>query len=382
MIDYIQFTDPKGTDPKTLLTGDISHIPFLPSIRGKRFDFKPGLNLIVGPNAVGKTSLLSAIRRLYFAESEDGSVECVSRNLFSAFFNVSFPAHFDSGLFNLCEMKADYSKPLFSLRKQKDIAHHHIMDNVFSMLQNMESSSMSAGEGVSYALHALIATMQGKMPGARDDSYLDFPLVLDCIKRGALPLRDNDKRWAEVICRKVDFTLDWFKRNDIGARTQATAVLDEPDEGMDIYRLNSLLALLKAVAQLQRDQFIVSLHNVALVSALSAVEGVNVIELTPGYHKAMLDFGSIDDIGDGPAPFDQVALSVEIEDFRAALDKEDEDEGTKESPVEDAKPQVTSTSYSVHEPYKGFVPPLYDDNDADDWDLSVPPKDNQIFSKD
>lgn len=96
----------------------------------------------------------------------------------------------------------------------------------------------------------------------------------------------------------------------------------------------------------------------------------------------MLDFGSIDDIGDGPAPFDQVALSVEIEDFRAALDKEDEDEGIKESPVEDAKPQVTSTSYSVHEPYKGFVPPLHDDNDADDWDLSVPPKDNQIFSKD
>ena len=67
--------------------------------------------------------------------------------------------------------------------------------------------------------------------------------------------------------------------------------------------------------------------------------------------------------------------------LHSAEDKEDEDEGIKESSVEDAKPQVTSSSYSVHEPYKGYVPPLYDDNDADDWDLSVPPKD-QIFSKD
>ena len=55
MIDYIQFKDPKSVDPRTFLAEDPSYIPFIPSLIGRRFDFKRGLNVVVGPNADRKS---------------------------------------------------------------------------------------------------------------------------------------------------------------------------------------------------------------------------------------------------------------------------------------------------------------------------------------
>lgn len=318
MIDYIQFTDPSSVRPADIVAKEVSHIVFLPAIRGRRFDFKPGLNVIVGPNASGKTSLLSAIRQLYFAETVEGHVECYSKDIFQQFFNLSFTRHFDQGLFEFVEMKADFSKPLFSLRKDDDMGLHNIGDSAFNLVQFLDSSKLSSGQSVSYSLHALIAAMQGRMPGTRTREYMNFRNILSRISEATTKAYGNNPaEWAVEGRRQTEFVMEWFKRNDIGARKHLTAVLDEPDEGMDIYRLNSLLALLRAVASLQRDQFIVSLHNVALVNALAGGKGVNVIEMIPGYLQAMLEFGGPDGAIDNPLEAQsEEDVTDEVEEFR------------------------------------------------------------------
>lgn len=66
--------------------------------------------------------------------------------------------------------------------------------------------------------------------------------------------------------------------------------MDEPDEGLDIYRLKELCSLLEMMvddAPRSCIQPVVAIHNVAIIKRLLKKGGVNFIELTPGYLDAV-----------------------------------------------------------------------------------------------
>lgn len=303
MIESITFKDPDFLPKKNRLSKGISHEFFLPALRGKTFTFKRGLNIVVGENGCGKTSLLRVIRKLWMCEHR--SPEMYSHFLFSQFFNPSFAQFFDDGLYEGVEMRADFRRPMFNLRKPEEVRHESILDSVGNALQFMESSSMSKGENTMTAISMLVNLMIGKSKIANPKEYFNFSKVLS---------RLQDSKSTGECAEKVQFAVDWYRRNhaDLDDRC-LTATMDEPDAGMDIYRLDKVRSFLETVSQVQRDQFIVAMHNVALIRAMMELPNVHFIELSPGYLEAIKEFGN-GEIGEGT---EQVDVLVEREEWLA-----------------------------------------------------------------
>lgn len=297
MITSITFKDPDTIDKP--IAESMDYIPNVPALRGKEFRFEPGLNLIIGGNGCGKTSLLSAIRQIYLAEDADGHFEPVSSySLYSSLTKLAFDRLCESGLYDAVTLKADFSKPLFCHRKPGDIGRSSdsILSSFATVAQYFDSSSRSKGEGTSDALFGLIALMQGKHPGYKDADYLDFAktrgFIDDLARKSAEEAAGPDPYFSDFLyATKFAAASGYYRANDIGSDSHLTAIMDEPDEGMDVYRLSDLLGLLRAVSQLSRDQFIVAIHNVAIIRALAEIPEVNIIELEPGYLEAVKAFG-------------------------------------------------------------------------------------------
>lgn len=78
------------------------------SLKGKTFEFKKGLNLIIGPNGIGKTSLLNVMRYLTFCKSTFYTSSAKSDTKID--FNIK------DYLIPNVEMKADYRFSFFNLK--------------------------------------------------------------------------------------------------------------------------------------------------------------------------------------------------------------------------------------------------------------------------
>lgn len=366
MIQTITFKDPDAVD-KAVLSDCTSHIPFLRSLRGKTFTFKKGLNIVIGENGSGKTSLLSAIRRLWLAEY-DTSVEPVSKNPFTTFFQLTLPRHFNEGLYDLCDMKADYSKPCFCLRKTRNLSNQSTMDSAFNLSQFLSSQHLSNGMDVLMAIGNLVGMITGsESNGLRRSDYMDFGKVLKQIEEWGGRYRREKKAFGDRVCVRdcVDAMLEWYRRNTTEKDKCLTAVLDEPDEGLDIYRLGKVRGLLKAVAQLKRDQFICVLHNVALIRSLMDADGVNFIELTDGYLGAIRDFAEGRDVGEGGMP------DMECDKARSGF------RARQRSLREDAEKERTEAKEpATEEPKKDDAPQKEEETverTAEDGDYRPPP---------
>ena len=293
MLESITFKDPDSLPQKNRLAEGISHEFFLPALRGKTFTFKRGLNIVVGENGCGKTSLLRVIRKLWMCEHR--SPEMYSHFLFSQFFNPSFAQFFDDGLYEGVEMRADFRRPMFNLRKPEEVRHESILDSVGNALQFMESGSMSKGENTMSAISMLINLMIGKSKISNPKEYFNFSKVLSQLQKS---------KTTGECADKVKSAVDWYRRNhaDLDDRC-LTVTMDEPDAGMDIYRLDKVRSFLETVSQVQRDQFIVAMHNVALIRSIMGLPNVHFIELSPGYLEAIKNFGK-GEIGEGTEQVD------------------------------------------------------------------------------
>ena len=391
MIESVAIKDPKDADAKALLTEGVSHICFLPSLRGRTFNFTKGLNVIIGENGSGKTSLLSVIRQLWLAEYE-GKVEPSSHNMFSMFFGIKFTRHFDEGLYEMVDMKADYTKPLFCLRKAKDIKNENVLGSAMNMLQFMQSNEMSNGESVTCSIVSMIKLMQGKHPTQNAEEYMDFQKTLGYIRESGEKMWGGNRSGIHGRdCKRMfDFFMDYFDRNKVEPSNCLTAVLDEPDDGMDIYRLDQLRKLFAAVHRVRKDQFIIVLHNVALIKALSELDGVNFIEITDGYLDAVKAFGTDKEIAEREEhdiEEEHENLVAERESFRHALSKradeeyearrkaeQERHEAEKDDESEEMRAKVTADDdlnnggFSRMRRMRGG----WNDDCSDDWDDNDP----------
>lgn len=384
MIHTISFKDPDAVDT-AVLSDCNSHIPFLRSLRGKTFTFKKGLNIVIGENGSGKTSLLSAIRRLWLTEF-DGSVEPVSTNPFTTFFQLTLPRHFNEGLYDLCDMKADYSKPCFCLRKSREMKGEATMNSAFNLSQCFSAQHLSNGMDVLMAVGNLVGMITGsEKTGLRRSDYMDFGKVLKQIEEMGSRYSREQKTFGDRVCVRdcVDAMLEWYRRNTTEKDKCLTAVLDEPDEGLDIYRLGKVRGLLKAVAQIKRDQFICVLHNVALIRSLMDADDVNFIELTDGYLGAIRDFSEGRDVGEGGMPdmkcnearsgFRARQRSLREDAEKAEKERTEAKEPATEEPKKDDAPQKEEEVERTAEdgdykpmPFVPFSSTLRKDFDDDD----------------
>lgn len=276
MIKSIEFSSKAKTNP-------FGYETTLPALKGKKFEFKPGLNVIVGTNGCGKTSLLNVIRYLTFCNGSFSSD--ISRG------HSEWQMHrshvFERGYWRDVVLKADYKMAVWNLRKNGDFESHDFSSSVENFQQRM--SKKSDGQNIKQAFSMMMGYM---FYGYEDPFKKDIEKgkesrsfkkrCLDPLDKMCNRTEKNDKN-AKSDCWHV--MRKYYEDNRVEEKG-ITILMDEPDKGLDIDNVKDLLEFITKDHVNNRDkggQIICVLHNIGMIHKLKSVEGVNFIELSDGY---------------------------------------------------------------------------------------------------
>lgn len=252
----------------------------LPSLKGKTFVFKPGVNVIIGCNGCGKTSLFKVIQKLtwyhekihsYYGEDGDiHEVEALAERY------VPFVT-----------MRNDFTKSIFSMRDTNQINNGNFQQSMANFAQAMSSFRQSEGQNRSAAIAlAIRAFIDNKDFG---DDYSEG-LVRDFQNQVVKPFRKKRETVNDVWAKWMDSILKFY--GDNGCHNDDwTVLLDEPDKGLDVFGIEKVFNMLGGEKKLKYPiQLIAIVHNVALISRLAKDDRVNFIELSEGYLDRVKDF--------------------------------------------------------------------------------------------
>ncbi len=211
----------------------------------EEIEFKPGLNILIGPNGCGKTTVLNLIRRYAHCFKKYVS-DPVNDKLIT-----NYRGTFQDG----ADLIADYTKPVFNLRDSSSLEEHESLESFQNFTQNYVRRSHSSGEDKHFTMATLMKTM------FEEDHISEFNLL--------------DKFDGEIG--------EYYKRNHVPGDA-FTVLMDEPDSNFDIKKLSELHKMLSFSRK--DTQLIVVLHNPALIYKLKG----NFIEFVPGYLDKIKEF--------------------------------------------------------------------------------------------
>lgn len=241
MVSKISITDNTKTP--------ISYLPNIPNFsNGKIYEFKPGVNLIIGENGCGKTTLLNIIKYYLLVDY----VEC-GRGTYNL--NISRISRSFSGI----DVYADYTKNTFRLCHPDEKSNNSdaIMENINSFSDYVTQSNSSQGEKVILALNSLFNYMFG--PNAK----LTF---------------DYESELSERCPEYYKYIQDHTDKN---CPDEYTILMDEPDRNLSLSNIEQIKDILSF--HKEQTQLIASIHNPILIYPLSKLNDINIIEMTPGY---------------------------------------------------------------------------------------------------
>lgn len=246
MVEKVVITDNKNTP--------IGYISKLKAFKnGKEYVFKPGVNVIVGKNGCGKTTLMSLIQKYLLVEFSEASAGQYNCNVNDICFGLGKDKHMYDGV----GVYADYCRNTFRMcHKGERMDNDDVFADRFSQNEFLSHIWSSTGEGVLASLEAIFARMFTK--GAK--------LTFDYTQFG-----ENYPQYMEYIHDHVIEGDEW------------TILMDEPDRNLDIENIQQILGILSV--HKPHTQVIAVIHNPLLICALAKNPEVNIIEMTRGYVK-------------------------------------------------------------------------------------------------
>ena len=216
---------------------------------GKVYTFKPGINIIVGENGCGKTTLLKLIERyliIDFIECSKGEFNNRIDKLFG------FGDEFLGGV----DIYADYDKNTFRLSHQGETGKDVCANKEF-FAEYVNQIHSSTGEGVIVALNSLFNYMFSK------DAKLKF---------------DYEEQFKEYWPDYVEYVKN-HRKNDLP--NEFTIIMDEPDRNLSLENIENIKPILSTPKE--QTQLIVTIHNPLLIYSLADNSHINFIEMTEGY---------------------------------------------------------------------------------------------------
>lgn len=232
-----------------------SPIRYLPDLNdfqnGREYIFKPGVNIIVGENGCGKTTLMNIIKKYLMVDYTDcdkGEYRCNINSLYEDTLNKRC-------LLDGVDVYADYQRNTFRLshagEKEKDQAVKTFED--FGAMFSQKHSS--TGESVLVAINSLFSHMFSKK-AQLTYNYSQF--------------KESDPLyWEYVKSHQQEGSDEW------------TILMDEPDRNLDIENINQIKGILSF--HKPQTQMIAVIHNPLLICSLSKKKDINIIEMTEGY---------------------------------------------------------------------------------------------------
>ena len=237
----------------------------------KGIEFKDGLNILVGKNGSGKSTILNIIRYLTFCEGG------FSSELNADDLDTRFHLGDNKNLYKSFEMKADYNNLIFnlySMRNDSSRSNNSVLKDRNTVLQFMDLQTKSNGQNQMGDLSQLIHIMFKKQ------NYNVNQLIY----------KFDKKRNSDVFEEELNLAKKFYKDNQKDSN-RVTILMDEVDQGLDIENLEDIYEMLSA--NREDTQLIVSLHNIALIQKLKKLPFVNIIEVSKGYLNKIENFLTI-----------------------------------------------------------------------------------------
>ena len=236
---------------------------------GKKFIFKPGVNVIIGKNGSGKSTLLNIISMYALCEKSMCS-EMPTEAL-------DFPPIFDDDdkVFDGIDISSDYAGKVFRLLPSAEMNRDSVLKNISNLDLYVNNIRRSYGEKVVLSLESLFNLMFGQKD-------YTFPIQ---------DLVEYKKKSNAFWIKRIDNLLKYYERNRITLTESSfeyTVLMDEPDRNLDIDNIMQIYNVLSF--HKPQTQIIAIVHNPALIYKLSKLDCVNFIEMTEGYLKDVVNF--------------------------------------------------------------------------------------------
>ena len=240
---------------------------------GKEYNFKGGVNVIIGKNGSGKTTLMKMIAMYMLCNDSLCSRLPNFANYGALKLNDIFKFN-EEELLDGIKIMADYAGVVYNCLAHNEMKNEDILDNVTNMGYYLSNNGASTGETIVNSVGQLFKF-------AFRNTNIEFPLkeIMDIVKNKTC----NDF-WEERLTN----LLKYYRDNRDNFITQQdfeyTFLLDEPDRNLDITNIDSVYQVLSYRKKM--TQLIAVIHNPILIYKLSRIRGknkINFVELTDGY---------------------------------------------------------------------------------------------------
>ncbi len=233
---------------------------------GREYEFKPGINIVIGRNGCGKSTLLNLIA-LYTL--------CYKKNMTKLPDDVIEMLEYfedfgddDEKLKDGVDIMSDYCGVVYNYITQSDITKNNALSSVANLSLYMSNNHASTGESMINSLgHLLDLLFKNK--------DVQFPID---------KIRERAKHCNDLWQARFNNMLAYYKRNQVKTNEEDfefTLLLDEPDRNLDIVNIDNIYPVLSY--RRKKTQVIAVVHNPILIYKLSKLDYVNFVELTDGY---------------------------------------------------------------------------------------------------